>query len=66
MPDEEPPVGAVVRDKDGILWRGEPFGWVFELEPGRWDSGPGAGLSWSSLVRHYGPVTMDQQEVSDA
>lgn len=51
----EPPVGTIVTDRDGELWRREPAGWTFELSPGRWDS---AGLSWRNLQQHYGPVSV--------
>ena len=50
----EPPVGTIVTDRDGELWRREPVGWTFELTPGRWDTG--AGISWRALRQHYGPV----------
>lgn len=52
----EPPIGTLVTDKNDDEWKRAPYGWTFELRPGVWDSGPGAGISWADLVKHYGPV----------
>lgn len=52
--EREPPIGTIVADGGNELWLREPYGWTFELSPGRWDKG--AGISWRDLVRHYGPV----------
>lgn len=47
---DEPPIGSVVRDRDGDTWE--------RIVEGYWELGAEVWLSWSWIVHAYGPLTL--------